>query len=81
MQFELTDEQNALQEAARRFARDEIAPIAAKHDQSGEFPRKVIQMAWELGLSSAAIPTEYGGLGLSSLDNCVVTEEIAWACS
>ena len=81
MQFGLTDEQNALQEAARRFARDEIAPIAAKHDQSGEFPRKVIQMAWELGLSSAAIPNEYGGLGLSSLDNCVVTEEIAWACS
>jgi acyl-CoA dehydrogenase len=81
MQFELTDEQLALQDAARRFARDEIVPIAAKHDQSGEFPRKIIQMAWELGLSSTAIPTDYGGLGLSSLDNCVVTEEIAWACS
>jgi acyl-CoA dehydrogenase len=81
MQFGLTDEQQALQEAARRFARDEIAPIAAKHDQSGEFPRKVIRMAWELGLSSTAIPTDYGGLGLSSLDSCVVTEEIAWACS
>ena len=81
MQFELTDEQRALQEAARRFAREEIAPIAAKHDQTGEFPRKVIQMAWELGLSSTAIPTDYGGLGLSSLDNCVLTEEIAWACA
>jgi len=81
MQFELTDEQLALQDAARRFARDEIAPVAAKYDQSGEFPRKIIQMAWELGLSSTAIPSEYGGLGLSSLDNCVVTEEIAWACS
>ncbi|HEX9814337.1 MAG TPA: acyl-CoA dehydrogenase family protein, partial [Myxococcota bacterium] len=81
MHFELTDEQLALQDAARRFARDEIAPVAAKYDQSGEFPRKIIQMAWELGLSSTAIPSEYGGLGLSSLDNCVVTEEIAWACS
>ncbi len=81
MQFELNDEQQALQEAARRFARDEIAPVAAKYDQSGEFPRKLIKMAWELGLSSTAIPTDYGGLGLSSLDNCVVTEEIAWACS
>jgi acyl-CoA dehydrogenase len=81
MQFELSDEQLALQDAARRFARDEIAPVAAKFDQSGEFPRKVIQMAWELGLSSTAIPPEYGGLGLSSLDNCVVTEEIAWACA
>jgi acyl-CoA dehydrogenase len=81
MQFELNDEQHALQEAARRFARDEIAPVAAKYDQSGEFPRKIIKMAWELGLSSAAIPTDYGGLGLSSLGNCVATEEIAWACS
>ncbi len=81
MQFELNDEQLALQEAARRFARDEIAPIAAKYDQSGEFPRKIIQKAWELGLSSTAIPTDYGGLGLSSLDTCFVTEEIAWACA
>ncbi|MBW2716814.1 MAG: acyl-CoA dehydrogenase family protein, partial [Deltaproteobacteria bacterium] len=81
MQFELTDEQLALQDAARRFAREEIVPIAAKHDQSGEFPRKIIQMAWDLGLSSTAIPTEFGGIGLSSLDSCVVTEEIAWACA
>ncbi len=81
MQFELSDEQMALQQAARRFARDEIAPVAAKYDQSGEFPRKIIQMAWDLGFSSTAIPSEYGGLGLSSLDSCVVTEEIAWACA
>ena len=81
MQFELTEEQQALQAAARRFAREEIAPVAAKYDQSSEFPRHIIKMAWELGLSSTAIPADYGGLGLSSLDNCVVTEEIAWACS
>ncbi|HXV36691.1 MAG TPA: acyl-CoA dehydrogenase family protein [Myxococcota bacterium] len=81
MQFELSDEQVALQQAARRFARDQIAPVAAQYDQSGEFPRKLIETAWELGFSSTAIPSEYGGLGLSSLDSCVVTEEIAWACS
>ena len=81
MQFELSDEQQVLEDTARRFAREEIAPIAAKYDQSGEFPRKIIQKAWELGFSSTAIPNEYGGLGLSSLDSCVVTEEIAWACA
>jgi acyl-CoA dehydrogenase len=81
MHFELTEEQQALQAAARRFSREEIAPVAAKYDQSSEFPRHIIKMAWELGLSSTAIPADYGGLGLSSLDNCVVTEEIAWACS
>ena len=81
MDFSLSDEQLALQETARRFAREEIAPVAAAHDQSGEFPRAVIQHAWELGLASTAIPTEYGGVGLSLVDTCLVTEEIAWGCA
>jgi acyl-CoA dehydrogenase len=81
MDFSLTDEQLALQETARRFAREEIAPVAAAHDQSGEFPRAVIRRAWELGLASTAIPTEHGGVGLSLLDSCLVTEEIAWGCA
>jgi acyl-CoA dehydrogenase len=81
MDFALTDEQLALQETARRFAREEIAPVAAAHDQSGEFPRAVIRRAWELGLASTAIPPEHGGVGLSLLDSCLVTEEIAWGCA
>ena len=81
MEFGLTDEQLVLQETARRFAQEEIAPIAAKHDESGEFPRHVIQKAWELGLSSMAISSEYGGVGLSSVDTCIVTEELSWGCS
>jgi acyl-CoA dehydrogenase len=81
MDFSLTDEQLALQETARRFAREEIAPVAAAHDQSGEFPRAVIRRAWELGLASTAIPAEYGGVGLPLLDSCLVTEEIAWGCA
>ena len=81
MHFGLTDEQLVLQEAARRFAVAEVAPVAAQYDQSGEFPRALIQKAWELGLSSTAIPPEYGGVGLSSVDTCIVTEEVAWGCS
>ena len=81
MHFELSDEQHALQDTARRFAREEIAPIAAEYDQSGEFPRHIIEKAWDLGLSSTIIPEEYGGVNLSSLDSCLVTEEIAWGCS
>jgi acyl-CoA dehydrogenase len=79
--FRLSDEQLALQETARRFAQTEIAPIAAKYDQSGEFPREVIKKAWELGLSSTCIPAEHGGVGLSVLDSCIVTEELSWGCS
>jgi acyl-CoA dehydrogenase len=81
MHFGLTDEQLVLQETARRFAVEEVAPVAAQYDQSGEFPRALIQKAWELGLSSTAIPPEYGGVGLSSVDTCIVTEEVAWGCS
>jgi len=81
MEFGLTDEQLVLQETARRFAREEIAPVAAKYDQTAEFPREIIRKAWELGLASMVIPSEYGGLGLSSLDSCLVTEEISWGCA
>ena len=81
MDFTLTDEQVALQDTARRFARDEIAPVAAEYDQSGEFPHEIMKKAWELGLSSLSIPHEYDGVGLSLLDSCLVVEELAWGCS
>jgi len=81
MEFGFTDEQRILQDTARRFAAEEIAPVAAKYDQSGEFPREIIRKAWELGLINTQIPAEYGGLGLSVMDSCLITEEIAWGCS
>lgn len=81
MDFALSDDQLALQDTARRFAQTEIAPAAAAFDQSGEFPRDIIQRAWELGLSSTCIPQDFGGVGLDSIDNCIITEELAWGCS
>ncbi len=81
MEIGLSDEQLVLHETARRFAQEEIAPVAAKYDQSSEFPREVIRRAWELGLSSTVIPPEHGGLGLSSVDQCLITEEVAWGCA
>ena len=61
--------------------RAEIAPAAAKYDQSGEFPLEIIQKAWELGLASVSIPSEYNGVGLSLFDSCLVVEELAWGCA
>ena len=81
MDFLLTDEQLALQATARRFAQTEIAPIAAHHDQTGEFPLDVMRKAWELGLSSSSIPAAYGGVGLSLFDAVLVVEELAWGCA
>ncbi len=81
MDFDLSDEQALLQQTARRFAREQILPVAAECDQSGEFPRDVIEEAWKLGLSTTIIPPEYGGVGLSSVDSCLVVEELAWGCA
>jgi len=76
--FSLTEEQQALQELARKFAREEMAPKAAHHDETGEFPREIAKKAWELGLMNTHVPPEYGGMGLGVLDGCIITEELAW---
>ena len=67
MDFALNEQQQALRETARRFARDRIAPAAAGYDQSGEFPREIIAEASELGFLSTCIPSEYGGIALPLL--------------
>lgn len=79
--FELTDDQLAFQKLAREFAAREIAPKAAHHDETGEFPWDICKKAWETGLMNTHIPAEYGGLGLSVLDGCLIAEEVAAACS
>jgi acyl-CoA dehydrogenase len=79
--FSLSEEQTQLQELARKFAKEEMAPKAAHHDKTGEYPREIAKKAWELGLMNTHIPQEYGGLGLGVLEGCVITEELAWACT
>ncbi len=81
MDFSLNDQQLTLQDAARRYAAEKIAPLAAEFDQSGEFPHEVIRGAWELGMMSTCVPEEYDGIGLSMLDSCIMVEELAWGCS
>src|SRR5690606_25530145 len=80
MDFELTEEQIALRDTARKFAREVIAPVAAKYDRTGEFPYEVISKGFELGLMNLTVPAEYGGLGLSKVDQVLVVEELAAGC-
>ncbi len=79
--FELTEEQNALIETARRFARERIIPIAAECDREAKFPKDVFAAAHEIGLVNPTVPTEYGGPGLSDVDSSYITEELAYGCS
>ncbi len=79
--FALTEEQQQLRALAHEFAEKEIAPKAAHHDQTGEFPREICRKAWELGLMNTHVPEAYGGPGLGVLDGCMIAEEIAWGCT
>lgn len=79
--FSLNDEQKMIQQLARDFARNEMAPVAEHYDQSHEYPWPVVKKAQELGLTTLNVPEEYGGLGLSLFEECMVAEELAWGCS
>jgi len=79
--FELTQEQVALQDMARKFAANEIRPKAVEYDHAAKFPEDILEKAFSLGLMSGFIPEEYGGLGLSALDACIMDEELAWGCT
>ena len=78
--FDLTPEQKALQEKARRFAREVILPVAAKHDREGTFPLEVMEKAYRQGFFTPLVPQKYGGQGLGVLDNCLMAEELAAGC-
>ncbi|UCG23309.1 MAG: acyl-CoA dehydrogenase family protein [Chloroflexota bacterium] len=79
--FKLTEEQKMIQDLAREFARNEIAPVAEHYDKSHEFPWPVVKKAQEIGLTAMSVPEEYGGLGLSLFEEVLVGEELSWGCS
>lgn len=79
--FGLSEDHQKIRELARDFARKEIAPVAEHYDRTHEYPWPVIRKAQGLGLTTMAVPDEYGGLGLSLFEECLVTEELSWACS
>src|SRR5262249_44075496 len=77
----LTEEQLALTETAREFARKEIIPVAAKLDEHGTFPDEILKKAWSLGLMNCEVPEDYGGAALSCLEHCLIMEEMAYGCA
>lgn len=81
LNFELSEELQQLQDMARKFCYEEIIPVAAEHDRTGEYPWDIIKKAHALGLLNGHIPEHCGGPGLGILDGCVVTEELAYGCT
>lgn len=79
MDFSLTEEQQMIEDAARDFAQSVIVPVAAAHDESGEFPEETIRQAAELGFMGIEVPEEYGGAGLDAVSYVLVMSEISAA--
>jgi alkylation response protein AidB-like acyl-CoA dehydrogenase len=75
----LSEEHEMLRQAAREFAQNEIVPIAAEHDESGEFPLETIRKMGKMGFMGIEVPEEYGGAGMDTLAYVLALEEICKA--
>jgi alkylation response protein AidB-like acyl-CoA dehydrogenase len=80
MQFDLTDEQRAIQDTARRFTAEAITPHAALWDEKCMFPRPTIKAAAELGFGAICISAEQGGSGLGRLEAALIMQAMAYGC-
>ena len=79
-QFDLTDDQRAIQEMARKFTADRITPNAGEWDEKHIFPRDVIKEAAELGFASIYVSEESGGIALGRLEAALIMEAMAYGC-
>ena len=79
MDFRFTDDQLAIQDAARRIARERIAPVAAEFDRLGEFPVETMKVLGENGMMGIEVPHEYGGAGMDAIAYVLAMIEIAAA--
>jgi alkylation response protein AidB-like acyl-CoA dehydrogenase len=78
MDFDLTEDQRAIREAAREFAVAEMAPHAARWDEEKIFPVDVMRHAAQLGFGGVYIGEAFGGSALSRLDATIIFEELAY---
>jgi acyl-CoA dehydrogenase len=79
--FDLSSEQKQLKALAHDFTMKEIRPIASHHDESGEWPEKLLKKAFQVGLINCHIPEKFGGQGLSTFDACLIDEELGFGCT
>jgi alkylation response protein AidB-like acyl-CoA dehydrogenase len=77
--YSLSDEHKMIRDAARDFAQNEIAPVAARYDESGEFPYETIKKMGAMGFMGIEVPEEFGGAGMDTLSYVLALEEICKA--
>jgi short/branched chain acyl-CoA dehydrogenase len=77
MNFDLTDEQRAIQSLARDFATGDVKPVAEELDRTKSFPYEIVRKLGELGLMGIPYPEEHGGGGADNLSYALAIEELA----
>ncbi len=81
MDFELSEDQRAFRDAARSFAREEMAPHAGEWDEGKIFPQEALRGAAALGFAGIYVGEEMGGSGLKRIDAALIFEELAAGCT
>ena len=81
MQFDLTEEQLAVQKTARDFATHEVLPKAAEIDREHRHPKELVARMAELGFLGIAVPDQYGGAGMDHVAYVLAMEEVSRACA
>jgi acyl-CoA dehydrogenase len=77
MDFEIPENLRIMRDTIRRFVNQDLEPISQKVEEEDQIPEEVVQQMRELGLFGLAIPEEYGGLGLGTVGECLVYEELS----
>ncbi|GAB4575281.1 MAG: isobutyryl-CoA dehydrogenase [Rhodothalassiaceae bacterium] len=80
MDFNLSEEQRLIRDMAGAFAREHMAPHAARWDEEKIFPKDILRAAAELGFAAIYVPETLGGVGLGRVEAALVMEELATAC-
>jgi alkylation response protein AidB-like acyl-CoA dehydrogenase len=78
--FDLTEEQQQVQQTIREFVKDSLAPRAQELDETAEFPEDIFRSLAELGFLGLSIPEDAGGSGFDTLSFILVVEELSRAC-
>lgn len=77
--FEPTDEQKMLIDWVKRFANNDLRPIAHDAEETGQLPPLILDKGWEMGILQASIPEQYTGFGdRSAITNALALEELAY---
>ena len=78
---QINEDQQQLVDTARKFTAEVIIPAAHEADETETFPIEIFRQAWDLSLMNVEIPEAYGGLGLGTVEGCLITEEFAYGCA